>query len=335
MKNWASACLGLAILFVQSAASAAEPVDVWLDVDTSTGVLRERPRDVDDGLAMIQSFNSPEIIVRGVSTCFGNANLDEATQIAQDIIQRFGPPSLPVHPGAAAPEDARNDLAAIRAMADELKQRRLTILALGPVTNVAGLLKQHPELAERIDSVVVVAGRRPGFNFHPPGRPELIFPDANFEKDVDGMQVLLDSKVPIVFAGYEVSSDVWLKRSDLEKLATQSEFGRWVSTTSEYWLARWEQRYGFSGFNPFDSLAVVYVTHPNLINAIPVDVHITSGPNDRAAGRLPATRPSKAYLIAEPTRKDKSLYTYCVAAKDEFIPLLVSRLAGRSAGEQK
>jgi pyrimidine-specific ribonucleoside hydrolase len=310
-------------------ASAAEQIAVWLDVDTSTGVVRERPRDVDDGLAMIQVFNSPELDLRGVSICFGNADLAEAMPIATDIARRFGPAGLAIHSGAASKDDLGRETDATRALAAALRESPLHVLALGPVTNVASVLKLHPELASRMQSIVVVAARRPGFNFHPPGRPELIFPDANFEKDVDGMQVLLDSGVPIVFAGYEVSADVWLTRADLEEIGARSEVGKWVRTTSDYWLTNWEQKHRLNGFNPFDTLGVAFLTHPSLIESIPVDVHISAGPNDRVAGRVPATKPTKAYLIAEPAKQAGSRFTYCVAAKPEFIPVLKARLAGK------
>ena len=314
-------CVGV----LASAAFANPPAPVWLDIDTSTGVTRDRPRDVDDGLAMIQVFNSPELALRGISTTFGNANLNEANTIAKDILARFGPAEMPVHSGASSADDLGKETDATRAIADALRKERLIVLALGPVTNIATVLKNQPELAKQIQSVVVVAARRPGFGFHPPGRPELVFPDANFEKDVPGMQVLLDSGVAIVFAGYEVSSNVWVTRDDLQRIAAKSQTGEWVATTSDYWLVRWEQTHKLPGFNPFDSLGVAFVSHPQFIDSIAVDVHITTGPNDRGPGKLAATRPTKAYLIAQPARGN-SPHLYCTAVKPEFLPMLLDRL---------
>ena len=75
---------------------AAEPIDVWLDVDTATGI-----GDVDDGLMLIQSFHSPEIHVRGISVVFGNAPLRLALPICaisqvssgrENCLQSRGPP---------------------------------------------------------------------------------------------------------------------------------------------------------------------------------------------------------------------------------------------------
>ena len=49
---------------------------------------------------------------------------------------------------------------ATQALANLLQEQRVTILALGPLTNIATLLVHHPELRDRIAQVVAVAGRR-------------------------------------------------------------------------------------------------------------------------------------------------------------------------------
>lgn len=316
-------------LMAISAASVlrAEPIDVWLDVDTANGVVANgRPRDVDDGLAMIMAFHSPKLKVHGVSVVFGNADLDAAFPIAQEIARRFGPKGLQVYSGAASGADLGTETDATRALTRALEQRRLHILALGPVTNVATVLKNRPDLAKQIPQIIVCAARRPGFGFYMPGRPDVVFPDANFEKDVPAMQILLDSGVPIVFAGYEVSCDTWISRADLDELAQRSETGKWIRDTSQAWLNRWETQRGPKGFNPFDTLCVGYLTHPQLIETIPVTAHITTGPDDRAGTGVPATRPTKSYLIAEPAAQPAARHLYCTLAKPGFHDVLIEHL---------
>ena len=305
--------------------ASADPIDVWLDVDPANGlVLDGRPRDVDDGLTMIQAFHSPELRVRGVGVVFGNAPLEHALPIAKQITQRFGPEGLGVFSGAASGDDLGAPTDATRALVAELRQRELVVLALGPVTNIATVVRDHPELRDRIQSIVVVAGRRPGFGFHPPGRPDLIFPDANFEKDVPGMQVLLDSDIPIRFAGYELSSDVWLTRKHLESLKTAGEVGAWIHETSQAWLARWEAREQI-GFNPFDTLAVEWVIAPDRIESISVRARIEEGLDDRATPEQRAAGKTKHYLICEPD--ETSPHRYGTKPADGFIDRLVKTLA--------
>ena len=276
---------------------------IWLDVDTSNGVVDERPRDVDDGLAMIFAFASPEVEVRGVSVCFGNVGLNVALPITREVVRRFGPTGMGVFSGAASGAELGRETEATRALTAELErcgEKGLTIVALGPVTNVATVVKNRPELRGRIGSIVLCAARRTGFDFHIPGRPELKFPDANFEKDVEGMRVLLESGVELVFVGYESSCDSWLTRADMRKWAEAGEGGRWVAETSEAWLARWESVLKQDGFNPFDVVTLGWMTHREMMTGHAVSSRIVFGPDDRGRERLAADRGEKAYLVCDP-----------------------------------
>src|SRR6185295_12927627 len=98
----------------------------------------------------------------------------------------------------------------------------LTILALGPATNVATVLANHPELAARVTRVIAVAGRRPGQRFTTGTSNRAGHRDFNFELDPRAFQVLLDSKVELVLAPFEISSKIWMTAADLDRLASGS-----------------------------------------------------------------------------------------------------------------
>lgn len=144
---------------------------------------------------------------------------------------------------------------------------------IGPVTNVGTLLQLHPELAPRVQSIVMVAARRPGQSFvssQGNGQQQTPHPDLNFDCDVDAMRLLLDTEVPLVFAPWEVSDKVWLTRDDLDALAnTESEAAQYLAHHSRSWLESWVSMIGFAGFNPFDSLAVAAISHPEKLHGQP------------------------------------------------------------------
>ena len=322
------ATIALLLAAVLSAA-ARQPLarsDVWIDVDTAMGPVIDRPRDVDDGLMLIQALATPELRITGVSAVFGNAPLREAVAYTQSILDRFAPPGTIVHSGAASGDDFRADTDATRALTAALERQPLTILALGPVTTVATVVALRPDLKPQIREIVMVAARRPGFDFHPVDRPDLKFPDANFEKDVPAMQALLDSGLRLVFAGYEASSDVWLTRAHLHAVAASGPRGQWIRDISQPWLERWERTLKLPGFNPFDTLAVGWVAHPAWFTAIAVQTHITSGPDDRVGQGPAAGRATKAYLVCEPT-DGASPHLYLTATAPSFVPWLVERLS--------
>lgn len=323
------AVLAGAILASLGGAGAAEvgKTRVWLDVDTAIG---EPMRDVDDGLALIQAFHSPELEIAGASAVYGNAPLDRALPIAREVAARFGPEGLDVKKGAASAEDLGKPNDATAGMAEALEEGRATILALGPVTNVATLLRLRPDLATQIDAIVVVAGRRPGQRFLASETQEVPHRDFNFELDPEGMRVLLESDVPLVLAPWEVSSHVWLTTGDLNTLAIGgTESGMYVADKCRAWAAMWRARFGTDGFNPFDTLAIGWVAHPDRIEAMEVGVWIEEGPDDRATEAERAEGKTKPYLLVDPNRKDARRATYCFRPDPTFRDMLIERLRGR------
>jgi len=294
--------------------------DVWIDTDTAIGV---EDADVDDGLALVQAFHSPELTVRGVSAVFGNAPLAETFPIAVEVVASFGPSGLPVARGAASAGELGEPSDAVAAMAAALAARPITILAIGPLTNVGSLLLCHPDLIGRIEAVVCVAGRRPGQVFRSAPAQREPFPDLNFECDPAAMRIVLDSAVPLVLAPWEVSSGVWIEDVDLDRLSRGGDPGAWLAARSRPWLAMWRRELGATGFNPFDSLAVAWLTHPELLEHFPARVWIEDGPDDRPS-HAGETKPH--LLVEETSRAPRAVY--CHRARPALKAVLLERLAG-------
>ena len=84
---------------------------------------------------------------------------------------------------------------AVKALAKALKEDRLTLLSIGAATNIAILLLKYPELEERIDEIVLVAGRRHMDQHFFSGRWQpKPFRDLNFEWDPRAFEILLKGK---------------------------------------------------------------------------------------------------------------------------------------------
>ncbi|MCG8591268.1 MAG: nucleoside hydrolase [Proteobacteria bacterium] len=301
------------------------PTDVWIDTDPAIGV---PGADVDDGLALIQAFHSPELRVRGVSAVFGNAPLTLTYPIGCDVVSRFGPANLAVHAGATCADELGWETDAVRALARALGQAPLVIIALGPVTNVASAVECHPELVDRIESIVMVAARRPGQRFLSSEEQPQPFPDLNFDSDPAAMQILLESGIDLVFAPWEVSSHVWLTEEDLDELERASAAGAYIAGESRPWLSLWQEDLHSPGFNPFDTLAIGWVTHPHLLEHFRCGVWIESGPSDTASPEEQRAGLTKPYLLVDPDRRDGPQARYCHQPAAGFKPLLLERLAG-------
>lgn len=294
---------------------------VWIDTDPS---ISSGENEVDDGFALIQAFHSPELEIRGVSVVFGNTSLELAWPIGQEIVKKYGPPNLPVYAGAAQAEPAGAETEASRALAEALRKEKLTILALGPVTNIATVLKNHPELSDRIAAIVAVAGRRPHQQFSTGTKAHTPFRDFNFEMDAPGFQVLLDTNLPIVLAPWEVSSKVWLNADDLNQLAAGKPSAQWLAAPGRDWLAMWKAKFSVDGFNPFDTLAVAYVTSPELLEweDLPCVIHLL--PDDcTLANEKPKDKP---YLLVGKEVASQRTVRYCHTPKPAFKVDLMARL---------
>jgi inosine-uridine nucleoside N-ribohydrolase len=321
----AAAALVLAVTLGMVHAAPA-PTPVWIDTDPAIG---EPERDVDDGLALVQAFHSPELDIRGVSVVFGNAPIDRGLPIARRLVRNFGPPRLRVFRGAAQTSDPSIETEASRAMAAALRAAPLTILALGPVTNVATVLANHPELASRVTRVIAVAGRVPGQRFTTGTSNARGHRDFNFELDPRGFQRLLDSKVEIVLAPFEISSKIWIKGDDLDRLAaSRSAASRSLAAPSRAWLALWARLFGVDGFNPFDTLAVAYAISPAGFGCDTLPVRIDTLADDVTEPGVQGVQVDrKPYLLVSKSFGDAASHvTYCSSAPDTFKQDLLTRL---------
>ncbi len=305
-------------------AAAIAETQVWLDVDVAAGL---HERDVDDALAMIQAFHSPSLVVRGVSAVYGNAPLKDGLPIAREVAEKFGPEGMTVHAGAAGPEDLGKATDAVEAMAGALRSGPMTILALGPLTNVGSLLRLHGDLHGRIESIVIVAARRPGQRFTYPEAMGRSFGDFNFENDPEAMQAILDTQIDLVFAPWEVSSHLWIEQEDLDWLGERGGSGAWIAERSGSWIALWKNSFGQTGFNPFDTLAVAWVTHPQLIETMKVRAWIEEGRDDTVT-RDSESNLYKPYLLVREDAASPRSITYAYRPKPELKAILLERLAG-------
>lgn len=271
---------------------APAPQPVWIDTDPAVGV---PDRDVDDGVALLQALRSPELVVRGVSTVFGNAPLDPADGITRTLLADWAP-HLPVHRGAS--EAGTSATAASEAIIDALEAEPLTLLVLGPATNVATALRARPDLVERVTEVVAVAGRVPGHRFTTGTTNTRAHRDFNLEQDPEAFRILLDLGVPLTLAPFALSEQVWLREPELERMA-DSRLAASLATPARGWLDLWQRVFQVDGFNPFDTLAVGVLVRPDLIGCTPARFAVELGPDDVTEAAMQGTEvPIKAYLHA-------------------------------------
>ena len=292
------------------------PRAVWLDVDPAVMAGGHEP---DDGVAMVQAFHSPELRVAGVSVVFGNAPVERGYPIAQEIVARFAPPGLAVHQGSAGP--SRGPTPASRALIAALEREPLTVLALGPATNVAAALRERPDLAERIETVILVIGRRTGEALtFPGGGPNLL--DFNFELDPSAAEVVLQSGAPVVLAPFELAAKLPIPAEDWAEL-WDTPFGDFFREPIEDYLDWFGENYGQRATYPFDSFAVSFLVAPELLECDRTQVVVREGPADAYSD----TTPTKPWLVRVGAERGWPV-TWCHTPHPGLSAELLRRLAG-------
>jgi pyrimidine-specific ribonucleoside hydrolase len=227
--------------------------EVWVDTDPALGLPLA---DVDDALALVWLAASGARVV-GISTVYGNAPLDRVHPVAERLAGELGVPR--VVRGAAGPGERDTPAAEALAAFDG------TVLAIGPLTNVAAAI----ERGARWERLVVLGGacrRMP--NLRPLHTTEL-----NFALDEPAAAAVLERGCDLV--PMEPCRAVRFGAAELAALppemARACRSWRWTSPLRTLSLS----------FHPWDLVAAAWVTDPELLSIRPARATLASGPLSR------------------------------------------------------
>ena len=289
---------------------------LWIDTDLAIGY--ERPEgggyaDVDDGFAIAQLLNSIPKRVKGISTVFGNTTLENAYHLTRAFLEFYPQLEVPAFKGANGMLQSGNpeQTDAVDALARALQNHKMTILAIGPLSNIATLLFLHPAAAENIAEIVMVAGRQSENDHFFVGDNALPFPDFNFELDPVAFQIVAQSSIPITLCPFEISSKVWIRDEDLDQLSRGNDISGFIAGKSRPWLANWKE-FGSTGFNPFDAIASHYLLYPQDVQMKKLKARVEYHPDDTVREKS-----YKPYLICD--NKWGRAVNYCYQPTDEEV----------------
>jgi inosine-uridine nucleoside N-ribohydrolase len=232
-----------ALLLALAAAARAQPLRHAVIFDTDFGMVPQ-----DDGFALMLALHSPELEILGVTTVAGNFSVEQATADALRLLEIAGRSEIPVYRGADMPlvhekseyattrhgewwSDAApspppggfakrkaESLGGVQYIVDTLNARpgQVTILAIGPLTNVAMALRQEPGLAAKVKQLYIMGGAVAAL----PDGAGNITPNAefNFWVDPEAAKVVLRAGIPIVLSPLNVSRKTSLNREWYQKL---------------------------------------------------------------------------------------------------------------------
>lgn len=241
---------------------------------------------VDDALAFFLALGSPELGVEAVTTVAGNVSHKKGHRNAKQLLEFLGRPDVPVCGGAARPligehrhaeevhgdtglggaslpeprikTDPRGAVQVIYEKAEELGGR-LTIVAVGPLTNVAAALVADPGLPAKVDGLVMMGG---AYGLTPYGHGNVnAVAEFNVWHDPEAARIVFNSGIPVVCAGLDVTTHPEYRMSvemfrEIEALGTRRS--RFVADLCRGIVER------LNGFSLHDPMAVAYLVDPTI-----------------------------------------------------------------------
>ncbi len=251
------------------------PQPILVDTDVSLGT---PGAEVDDGAALMVLARRFAGSVLAVTTVFGNVRCELAAQNAARLVAWAEGPDWPIYGGAAWPLEAdtswllewqrrygptpdwNHNLPAVEASKAIIRAVRanpgqLTILALGPLTNLALALQQAPDIAPMVTEVVAMGGT---FASAP-------VPEFNFRCDPEAARAVLQAGWPVRLLGLDITRRVLFTRQDFESLPGLTGAQRLLKRQAPGWIDTVEEQgWAAKGCALHDAIAVAALADSSL-----------------------------------------------------------------------
>ncbi len=263
---------------------------VILDTDPGNGI---PGADIDDGLAIGLALRSPEIELTAITVVAGNVPVDRGVDCALEILDAAGASHVPVHSGAARPLvqdptawraqlDGRRDESlaqqlwrdvpstpsggiahptpAARALVHLVDERpgEITVVAIGPLTNLATAMMLDPTWADKVARLVVMGGA-----FDQPN----VLQELNASYDPEATHAVLTSTAPLLMVPLDVTLRTSMCLDDVDRLeAASTPLSTYLGHTVRPWVRWLEERFNRTGCPLHDPLALVTLIDPAVVS---------------------------------------------------------------------
>ena len=261
------------------------PKPVILDVDPGH----------DDAVAMMLACGHPDLDLLAVTTVAGNVSLDKTTRNALRVLSLVGRDDVPVGRGASGPlerplytaEDIHGESGldgpeeipdagfgpderdAVALLSDTIRasSEPVTLIPLGPLTNIALLLREHRDLRDRIAGISLMGGSMGLGNTTPAA-------EFNIYVDPEAARGVFESGLPITMVGLDVTHQAGAGPEERERLRATGRVGGVVAGFLDFFASAYERSFGFDSPPLHDPVAVAAVVDPTLLETRPMRVDV-------------------------------------------------------------
>lgn len=249
-------------------------------IDTDPGV--------DDAMAIFFALRSPELDVIGLTTIFGNVRTDLSTTNALRLLEIAGRTDIPVAKGAddplavpfggpvpfvhgddgqgnanlPAPQTHAIEQVAAAFIIEQIMAApgQITLVPLGPLTNIALAVRLEPRIAQHVKAVVLMGGNALGPGNATPAA------EANIHNDPEAADVVFGAGWPVTMVGLDVTHQVNMTPEHIAHYeASADPLARHIARILPHYRAFFERTNpGKRGIYVHDSSAIAYVIDPTL-----------------------------------------------------------------------
>jgi inosine-uridine nucleoside N-ribohydrolase len=248
-------------------------------IDTDPGV--------DDAMAIFFALKSPELDVVGLTTIFGNVHTELATTNALRLLEIADRVDIPVAKGAEAPmagpfggpvpfvhgDDGQGNVhlpvpstepvpePAAEFIVDQIMSfpGEITLVPIGPLTNIALALRLEPQIVKQVKEVVLMGG-----NALVPGNATPAA-EANIHNDPEAADIVFGAGWPLTMVGLDVTHKVNMTRDHLDAYANaDNPMAKHIARIVPFYRRFFEMRNKIDGIFVHDSSAIAYVINPAL-----------------------------------------------------------------------
>ncbi|MDN3921796.1 nucleoside hydrolase [Roseateles violae] len=244
---------------------------------------------IDDAMALYLLARHPAIRLRAVTTVFGNASVATTTRNAQLLCRLYGL-QIPVAAGAAMPLLASRepefpahvhgeDGLGGQAQADgglpapdprpahelicemvNAQPGAITLIAVGPMTNLARALRHDPGIVDKVRQVIVMGGAF-GMNGHFGNVTPVA--EANIISDPEAADQVFTARWPLVIVGLDVTQQVVMDERYLAALQGRGgQVGDFIWRATRHYQDFYSERDGIAGVYAHDASAIAYAIEP-------------------------------------------------------------------------
>ncbi len=270
---------------------SATPTPRRIIIDTDPGI--------DDAMAIFFALASPELDVVALTTVFGNAHTTTCTENALRLLEIAERTDIPVAEGAHTPLDMKfrgpadfvhgangqgdapldqptttkvNDTA-VQLIIDLVMASpgEITLVPLGPLTNIARAVQAEPKLAVNLAGIVLMGGNAfCGGNASPAA-------EANIINDPDAADIVFGVECPVAMAGLDVTEQIVMTGAQLDLIGSvDTPRARHLHAILPYYR-RFALESGLDGIHVHDSTAISYLLTPERFSSVRHAIRVDTG----------------------------------------------------------